>query len=423
MTGNRTVLPYKWELIVLFWFAYFFNQADRFVYSAVMPALAAELKLNAEQTGLIASIFMWTYAVLVPVAGYAGDVLRRKWIVFWSLTTWSAATVLSGMSRGMVGLVVFRGLATGGGEAFYYPAANSLIGQYHEKSRALAMSVHQTSLYAGVVFSSFVAGWIADRYGWRMSFYGFGAAGVLLAMIILVRLRDVGFPVPSGGLAQPERLPLPSVLRAMARKPTVWALCLAFAGSNFAGWGYYTWMPTFLHEKFGLSLANSGFSAMFYSQIAALAGVLLGGRFSDRWAPRRRTVRLEIECAGLFLGAPFLVVMGLAGHLWLCCVALAGFGFCRGLYDSNLFAALFDVIEPRYRSSAVGTMLAVAFAASGFAPYVLGCAKMRIGLAAAIAALSLAYLVSGLIILLAAKATFRRDFCQGTDSLEQQEQE
>lgn len=403
----RSLLPYKWELIALFWCAYFFNQADRQVYSVVLAPLSAELHLSSEQAGLIGSIFMWTYAVLVPVAGYAGDVLRRKRIVFWSLLIWSSATICSGLSTGLVALAAFRGLATGGGEAFYYPAANSLIGQYHEKTRALAMAIHQSSAYVGIVASGLVAGWLADHFGWRTAFYVFGAGGVLLAFVILARIKDV--PQPGGSV----RIPLGELLRAVGRKPTVWALCIAFAGFNFAGWGYWNWMPTFLHEKYGLSLTWAGFSAMFYTNLFALAGVLIGGRLSDRWAVRRRTVRIEVEYAALFLGAPFFALMGLTDNLVVCVVAMSGFGLCRGFYDSNLFAVLFDVIEPRYRSSAVGAMLATAFLAAGFAPWLLGIAKGTIGLSHAFALLAVPFLASGLVLMVAAKLFFLRDYRAG----------
>jgi len=414
-SADRCLLPYKWELIALLWLAYFFNQADRQVYSVVLPSLQKDLQLSDIQAGWVGSIFMWTYALLVPVAGYAGDALRRKWIVFWSLLVWSTATMFSGAAAGLLGLVVFRSLATGGGEAFYYPSANSLIGQYHEKTRALAMSIHQTSAYAGIVVCGFVAGWIADRYGWRTSFYSFGSFGLILAAIILVRVKDVGQATGEPGTMSRPRLPLGIVFRAVGRKPTVWALCVAFAGFNFAGWGYFNWMPTFLHEKYHLSLADAGFSAMFYSNLCALIGVLVAGRVSDQWARRRRRVRMEFECAGLLLGAPFIALMALAQNFWLCCLGLAGFGFCRGIYDSNLFAALFDVIEPRYRASAVGIMLAMAFIGAGFAPVALGWAKSTIGLTCGIAMLSLVYLASACVVFAATVLFFNRDYCHETE--------
>lgn len=407
--SEKMWLPYKWELIVLLWFAFLFNMADRQAYNVVLPLLSKDLGLDPVQAGLVASIFLWVYSVLVPIGGYLGDIARRKWVVFGSLLLWSVGTMLSGATTGLIGLIIFRSLATGGGEAFYFPSANSLIGQYHQKTRALAMSIHQTALYVGIIASGFVAGWLGEKFGWRSAFFVFGAIGVVLALVMLWRMKDDRHT--SEHIAQQQtKVPLPELLKAIATKPTVWALWAAFSCFYFAQIGYITWMPTFLHEKFHLSLANAGFSSMFYHHIFAAVGVLLGGKISDMLAIRRRTVRIEVELIGLFFGAPFIFLMGITGNFWICCLGLAGFGLFRGIYDSNLYATLFDVIEPRFRSSAVGLMLAVVFFVSAFAPVVLGWAKTTIGLSYALAALSLAYVVGALVLFTARKLTFKRDY-------------
>jgi len=400
-------LPYKWELILLLWFAFLINMADRQAYNVVLPLLSKDLNLTPDKAGLVASVFLWFYAVLVPVGGFLGDIARRKWVVFISLFVWSVGTIMSGLTTGLIGLIAFRSIATGGGEAFYFPSANSLIGQHHHKTRALAMSIHQTALYAGIIASGFVAGWLGKQFGWRSAFIVFGAVGVVLAFVIAWRMHDD--PQPAQAAAQPK-VPLGELLRAIAGKPTVWALWLAFGFFYFAQMGYITWMTTYLYEKYQLSLPNAGFSAMFYHHIFAALGVLLGGKISDMLAARRRTVRIETEFIGLFLGAPFIFFMGATDSLWLCCASLAGFGLFRGIYDSNLYATLFDVIEPRYRSSAVGIMLCFVFFVSAFAPYVLGWAKMSIGLSTALSALSLSYVIGGAILLAAWKFTFRKDY-------------
>ena len=404
---RKPLLPYKWELIVLLWFAFLFNMADRQAYNAVLPLLSKDLSLDPVKAGLVASIFLWVYSVLVPIGGYLGDLARRKWVVFGSLLLWSAGTILSGLTTGLVGLIVFRSIATGGGEAFYFPSANSLIGQHHQKTRALAMSIHQTALYVGIIASGLVAGWMGKHFGWRSPFLVFGGIGVALALVVAWRMHDD--PQPAAA-ATVQRIPLGELLRAIAGKPTVWALWLAFGFFYFAQVGYITWMTTYLYERFHLSLPNAGFSSMFYHHVFAAVGVLLGGRFSDALAARRRTVRIETELTGLFLGAPFIFLMGSTGNFWLCCLGLAGFGLFRGIYDSNLYATLFDVIEPRYRSSAVGLMLCFVFFVSAFAPVVLGWAKTTIGLSAGLSSLSLAYVAGGLILLVARLATFRRDY-------------
>jgi sugar phosphate permease len=408
MTNAKTTwLPYKWELIILLWFAFLINMADRQAYNVVLPLLSKDLGLSPVQAGLVASVFLWFYAVLVPVGGFLGDIARRKWVVFGSLLIWSVGTILSGMTTGLIGLIAFRSIATGGGEAFYFPSANSLIGQHHQKTRALAMSIHQTALYVGIIASGFVAGWLGKQFGWRSAFVIFGAIGVVLSVIVAWRMRDD--PQPAQASAA-QRIPIGELMRAIAGKPTVWALWLAFSFFYFTQMGYITWMTTYLFEKYQLSLPNAGFSSMFYHHIFAALGVLLGGKISDMLATRRRTVRIETEFVGLFLGAPFIYFMGATDSLWLCCASLAGFGLFRGIYDSNLYATLFDVIEPRYRSSAVGIMLCFVFFVSAFAPSVLGWAKMTVGLSTALSALSISYVIGGAILLAARFLTFSKDY-------------
>lgn len=396
---------YKWELLIWLWFAFFLNQGDRQIYNVVMPLIGADLKLEAVQLGLVATIFTAIYGVLVPVAGYAGDVFSRKWMVFASLVTFSVGTVLTGAASGFLLLIIFRSVATGAGEAFYYPAANALIGEYHQQSRARAMAIHQTANYTGVVVSGFLAAWIGEKWGWRMSFLTFGFAGVIWAALVAWRLKDAPRPA-----ATATRIPLREVCAVVFRKPTVLLLALAFGGMVFVHIGYVTWMPTFLKEQFGLSLSHAGFSSMFYHHLLAYVGVLFGGWLSDRMAARRRQVRMEIECLGLLLGAPFILLMGVSGSLILTYVALAGFGFFRGVYDSNLMAAPFDVIPSKYRASATGLMLGCAFLIGSAAPVALGWMKSRMGLGIGLSSLGFVYLLSAALVLVALKFFFHRDY-------------
>jgi len=395
-------------MVALLWFAFFLNQGDRQIYNSVISLIGDDLKLDAMKLGLVATIFTIIYGLLVPVAGYAGDVLSRKWLVVASLAIFSIGTVFTGLAHGFILLVVFRSIATGAGEAFYYPAANALIGEYHQKSRARAMAIHQTANYTGVVVSGFLAAWIGEKWGWRASFYTFGIAGVVWAALVAWRLKDA----PRADKSPVARVPLREVCSVVFRKPTVILLAVAFGGMIFVHIGYLTWMPTFLREKFNLSLTHSGFSSMFYHHLLAYVGVLFGGWLSDRMAPRRRQVRMEIEFFGLLLGAPFIMMMGSANSLMLTYVALAGFGFFRGLYDSNLMAAAFDVIPPPYRASATGLILSFGFIIGSAAPLVLGSMKSGLGLGVGLSSLGAVYLVSAALVFVAMKFYFPHDFHQ-----------
>jgi sugar phosphate permease len=402
---------YRWELLGLLWCAFFLHQGDRQIFNNLAPLIIGDLGLTKVEFGLIGTVFTAVYGVMVPLSGYAGDTLRRKWVVLSSLVVFSTATLLTGFGTGLLTLLLFRSVATGGGEAFYYPAANSLIGQFHHQTRALAMAIHQTALYVGIVASSFAAT-VGQLYGWRSAFFVFGGCGIVMAGVILWRMQDTPRPdaTAGDGVTAGGGPGVAEVLRYVFAKPTVLLLGVAFAGQVFVNVGYLTWMPTYLHERFDLKLDQASFLALFCHHAAAFIGVTAGGWLSDRLVRRWRSARMQFEYLGLLLGAPFIWWLGQASSAVLCCMALAGFGLFRGVYDSNLFAAPFDVIAPRYRSSAVGLMLCCAFVMGASASTILAWMAQRLNMATAISSMAAVYVAAGLLVLLALGATFRRDY-------------
>ena len=398
-------ISYKWELIIILWFAYFFNQGDRQIFNAVIPLIKKDMGLSDVELGMVATIFTIVYGCIVPFAGYASDFMKRKWIIFFSLLIFSLGTLFTGFAGSLFTLILIRGIVTGGGEAIYYPAATSLISQYHQKTRALALSIHQTSLYVGIVASGFIAAYIGERIGWRYSFYTFGFGGLVLVLYVFFRIKET----PRTEVVE-KRPPIGIVARSIFSKRTVWMLCLAFGAMVFVNVGYVTWMATFYYEKYNLSLSTAGFTSMFFHFGLAFLGVLIGGKLSDKFAVKNKKARLVTEFVGLLLGAPFIFIMAWTSNLYISYAALAAFGFFRGVYDSNLFAALFDVIEPKYRASSVGVMTSFAFIAGAFAPLLLGIIKAQYGLSVGIASLSIFYLAAAVLILLAILFFFKKDY-------------
>jgi len=217
---------YRWELLAFCWWCFFLVQADRQAFNVVLPLIRSELHATDVQLGAVASLFNVLFALMLPFAGFAGDVANRKRVVLTSLVVWSLGTLATGSANGFVSLLLFRSLVTGGGEAFYFPSANSLIGQFHQRSRSVAMSIHQTSLYIGLVVSGLVAGWIGDHFGWRATFLAFGICGLALAP---------GFGWRIDNTPQPEAAPasllddLPALWKQVIQRRCVILLGLALA--------------------------------------------------------------------------------------------------------------------------------------------------------------------------------------------------
>src|SRR5690606_37901531 len=102
-------------------------------------------------------------------------------------------------------LVLFRALE-GLGEAFYFPAAMSMVADYHgPRTRSRAMAIHQSSVYAGTIAGGTVAGVMGQFYGWRSGFYLFGTAGVALAVLLFFFLCEPERGASEGGQTAVEQ--------------------------------------------------------------------------------------------------------------------------------------------------------------------------------------------------------------------------
>jgi MFS family permease len=336
----------------------------------------------------------------------------------------------------------------GFGEAFYFPASMSLISDYHGgRTRSRAMSIHQSSVYIGTIGGGVLGGFFAEKYGWRAGFYFFGLAGIALALVLSRFLREPtrgqseigaerGRPrpqfvrEPDRGQLEMETPPLvagesPSVaevIRAIFRTPTALVLMLVFVGANFVAVTFLTWMPTFLGEKFGLTLTLAGLAGTVFIQLASAIGSPVGGALADVLSRKSPSGRIAVQAAGLAIGSVFVFFTGMTRDVRVLMLVMTIFGFCKGLYDANIFAALYDVVHPRARATAAGVMNAVGWTGGALAPTIIGWLLTRGGRENEVANMSLAiacggaiYLAGAALLLVAALFFARRDVVQRWD--------
>ncbi|HWB96593.1 MAG TPA: MFS transporter [Bryobacteraceae bacterium] len=409
---------YKWQVVGMLWWIAFFNYADRQAIFSVFPLLQKEMHLSQIELGLLASSFAWVYGLCAPFAGGIVDRVRRKTAILGGLQTWSIICMATALSRNFRQLLWFRA-AEGLGETFYFPASMSLVSDYHDKrTRSRALGTHQTSVYIGTIAGGFFAGLIGQTYGWRWSFVVFGGMGVLLGLVLnrfLIEPRR-GAADELGPAAQMSPR---QVLRLIWSTPTAVILMAAFLCANFVAVVLLSWMPTFLYERFHLSLAMAGLTATIYVQLASMVGSPLGGWLADLLRRRMPGGRMAVQAAGVLLGAPFVVLCGMTQSAGWLVVALTAWGLFKGLYDGNIFASMFDVIRPEARGTAAGFMNMVGWlGGGGTAPIVIGLIAQRQSLGLAISMAAGVYLVAGALLILGIVAFAGRDVARMQAQLE-----
>ena len=403
---------YKWWVVAMLWSICFFNYADRQAVFSVFPKLKEEYGFDKTQLGLIGSAFMWVYAAGAPLAGYAGDRFVRKHLILGGCVFWSFVTMLTGWCGRLWQFVAVRALE-GLGEAFYFPASTSLISDYHNLStRSRALGFHNSSVYLGTIAGGWIGAWFAEMIGWRFGFFVLGGAGMVLALIIYRGLREpVRGAVDCAGAEceQPPGLLLREVPGAVFRSPVVWLLLGAFIGANFVATVFLAWTPTFLVEKFNLRITAAGASGTMAIHLASALSAPASGWLADRLAARVPSGRMLVQASGLLAGAGFVFLVGTTDRLGHLLTGMALFGFCKGLYDANIFASLFDVVETRARSTAAGIMNTAGWGGGALGPLTVGWisqhgrhASEMANMSEAIARCSIVYLVSAGLLVAAA---------------------
>lgn len=417
---------YAWSVVGMLWLVCCFNYADRQAISVVFPALKQEFGFDSVQLGLIGSAFMWVYAAGAPLAGWAGDRMQRRHLILGGCLFWSLVTMATAWCQKLWHFVTVRALE-GFGETFYFPASMSLVSDYHGRgTRSRAMAAHQSSVYLGTIGGSWLGAVLAEHFGWRMGFYFFGGTGMVLALVLYLFLREPprsreipaaailgGSPAPGDAVSGPPSFW--ATLRFLLAHPAARLLMLAFVGANFVATIFMVWTPTFLMQKFNYKLGAAGLSATVFIQLASAISVPLAGWLADTLIRTRPGGRILVQAAGLLVGAGFVALVGMTPNKLTLLLAMTGFGFCKGAYDSGIFASLYDVVPAGSRATAAGVMNTVGWTGGALGPLYAGWMIQHAGQGGEVPNMSLAvalgsgvYLVAAVLLLLAARAVVSR---------------
>lgn len=391
-----TARSYSWCLVGVLWVVALLNYLDRQVIFSVLPLLSVDLHLSNVQLGLLSSVFLWTYGILSPVSGFLADRFGRSRLITISLLVWSAVTLATGWAGNFQQLIAARALM-GISEACYLPAALAKIAEHHGvKSRSLAVGMHQTGLFAGIILGGSFGGWAGQHYGWRMPFQALGAVGVGYFAIVFFFFRSQ--PVLAGtSMAKPKGFF--GALAELIQLPGYFVMFIVFSSVSIAHWLVSTWLPLYLFERFHMSLAEAGFTATFYIQIASFGGILFGGWLADRLNARIARGALYMQSAGVLVASLFLLLLAGTNSRFVLIAGLVVYGVGRGFYECNTMPVFCQIAPDELRSTGYGVFNFGGCVAGGAVAALAGGFKDSLGLSGAFQIAAGIMFVSGLLLL------------------------
>jgi ACS family hexuronate transporter-like MFS transporter len=353
-SGDR----YRWYVAILLCLATLCNYLDRQDLAVLAHTIQQDLKLTTTQYSYITSSFLLSYTIMYAVGGRLVDRLgtRRSFLVF--VTGWSFADMLHALARNAFMLGAFRFLL-GAMESANFPASVKAVSEWFPmEERALAVGIFNSGTALGAAVAVPIVSFISLAFGWRMAFVVTGSLSLLWVILFALTYRP---PRSVVAVAKAEAAPTPSIGRLL-RMPQAWGCIMARALIDPVTYFLVFWIPKYLQEQRGFSLADLG--RLGWIPFAALAvGNLAGGAIPRFLTSRGWTVNRARK--GNMLVTSFLMpacclLLTQVGSPYLALALLAGMMYCHAAWAN---VTLPSEVFPR---EVVGTISGLGGAAGGF---------------------------------------------------------
>jgi MFS family permease len=332
------------------------DYTDRWVLSAVLPQIRDDLKLSNVQSGWFSFLFLISYTAVSPFMGYAGDRMRRTWLLALGVGVWSLATVASGLAGTYGQLLVARAFL-GIGEATYGVIAPTiLMDLYRRETRSRVLSWFYLAMPLGGALGMSLGGWIGANYGWHAAFFVVGAPGLLAAVMALFLhepVRGLSEGIDTERLRAHERAgaSYEDYIDLMVNSSYTYSV-LGMAFYTFAIGGLAYWLPTFLTSTKGIDQVRATSLLGVTTLFAAVSGMSAGGWLADRLALTRPRALFIVPGVALIGSIPFtLVAIYSTSEPWI----FAGIFLAEALMFINTGpcnAVIANVVMPNMRSAA-----------------------------------------------------------------------
>jgi len=367
---------YRWNVIAIFFFFMLLHQTDRLLIGPLKGAISADFKISNTQFGLVISGALIVGTFLYPIWGYLYDHYARAKLLSLAAFIWGATTWLSAIVRTYGGFVVTR--ASTGIDDSAYPGLYTLVADYFgPQMRGKVYGLLELSQPIGYLLGMVLALMIAPSFGWRNVFFVTGGLGMVLAILIFFKVKEMPRGKAEPEFAGMEEIPQFKFSWAQAKevfkKKTMWFVLL----QGFAGvfpWNVITYFFfDYLAKERGYD-EGSVLLTMGPVVLILASGYFVGGALGD-WAFKRTPKgRILVAATGVLLGAIFLFFamntpIEARGVFFIFMGLTALF---MPFASPNVISTVYDVIVPEVRSTGQAVEYFLENIGAAFAPLLAG---------------------------------------------------
>src|SRR5688572_2565701 len=330
---------WRWVMIGMIMMFTIINYIDRMTLSVLAPTIMEEFGMTNVDYSRIVTMFLIAYTISQSVSGRILDRIGTRAGFMLFVSVWTIASMLHSTARSVVQLGLFR-FILGFGEAGNWPgAAKSVAEWFPVRERAFAMAIFNSGASIGAVVAPPLIVWVALNYGWRNAFF-IGAS--LASIVMVIWFFFYRLPSEHPRLSEAERAHIFADQPAAASAPPrpwlslfrfrqVRALIAARFFTDPIWWFLISWLPNYLKNERGFSLALIGLFAWIPFLFADIGNLSGGGASSllirKGWSVDRARKTVMITSAMLIPVGVFAVVSTRSDVVAIAAISIIAFAF------------------------------------------------------------------------------------------------
>lgn len=260
-------------MVAVIFVAIVFNYVDRQIVSILKPTLKETFSLGDDGYAFIVNMFTVCYAAMYPLAGWLVDRFGAGKVMLYGVIAWSLACIGGGVSRTVGQFAFFRGLL-GMAEPTNFPAQLKVVSVWFPgKLRATANSLCVAGSSIGAIIAPPLVAWLALTFDWHMVFFVCGALGLVIAVLWALVYRSPPEHIRAETGASGSSTNRGFTWAQLWTTRSLWGILLIRFISDPVWYFCLFWLPGYLQEESGLTLAQVGMFGWIPFLVADLGGV------------------------------------------------------------------------------------------------------------------------------------------------------
>jgi MFS family permease len=399
----RDITPYQWRVLAAAKVGWMLDALDFMLFVMAVGQLRTYFGFGDATAGMLgtATLVMSGFGGLI--FGYVADRAGRTRALMATVILFSIASAGAATSQSLVQLLFWRALLGLGMGGEWASGAVLVSETWPAAHRNKAISIMQSGWALGYMAASLIAAAVlgSSLFGanaWRVLFL----VGLVPALFAIWIRRHVHEPERRRTTSEQVSVPANPLKVIFGRALIGRTIGVILLGSavQFANWGVFFWLPTFLARPVEAGGAGMGIVGslgwLIPVQLGAYAGYLTFGFLADRFGRHRTFI------AFMLMAAVIVPVYGQFARERLLLLLLSPLlGYFGYGYFSMFGSFVAELFPASVRATGQGTSYNIGRMSGALAPYVIGrlAAIPGVGIGLALASTSAFFLLGAVIVM------------------------